>query len=65
MSSNEDPTGRDIDGAKSGSLTSAVVSTGNTEARRPGERRLGPNDRRLAAREKPSDRRLGAERRDT
>ena len=34
-----------------------VASTGNTEARQPGKRRFGLQDRRLAARTEPSDRR--------
>lgn len=34
-----------------------VSSSGNTEARQPGKRRFGLQDRRLAARAEPSDRR--------
>lgn len=34
-----------------------VASTGNTEARQPGKRRFGLQDRRLAVRTEPSDRR--------
>ena len=34
-----------------------VASTGNTEARQPGKRRFGLQDRRLAFRTEPSDRR--------
>ena len=64
MPSKDDSIGREIRDTRVGSLTQGVVSTGNTDARRPGERRFGPGDRRLVAREKPSDRR-GGERRDT
>jgi hypothetical protein len=44
-------------------MTHTVASSGNTEARRPGKRRYGLDDRRLAARPEPSDRRC-VERRD-
>jgi hypothetical protein len=59
MPSKEYPIGGGIRGS-----SQAVISTGNTDARRPGDRRFGLSDRRLVAREKPSDRRAG-ERRDT
>jgi len=45
-------------------VTHNVISTGNTEIRRPGKRRFGLDDRRRLARIQSSDRRI-AERRDT
>lgn len=42
----------------------SVTSTGNSEARHPGKRRFGLDDRRLATRAEPSNRRI-VERRDT
>ena len=60
-----DPVGRSIRNVKDWMqrVTRNVTSHGNTEARSPGERRLGPVDRRLSPRDEPSDRRH-VERRD-
>jgi hypothetical protein len=66
MSNENDPIGRGSRDTKGWMLcvTHNVISTGNTEVRRPGSRRLGVHDRRLSARTEPSERRT-AERRDT
>ena len=65
MSSKDEPLVRGIGRMKDWMqrVTRNVTSNGNTEARVPGERRLGPADRRLGPRDEPSDRRR-AERRD-
>jgi hypothetical protein len=65
MSDQQDPVGRGIRSTRGWMLrmTHTVASSGNTEARRPGKRRYGLDDRRLAARPEPSDRRC-VERRD-
>lgn len=59
MSIKDGPVGRSIRSVKAwmSRVTHDVTSNGNTEARRPGERRFGPADRRLAVRAEPTDRR--------
>ena len=58
MATQDEPIGRSTHGMRSWMLrVTHVASTGNTEARQPGKRRFGLQDRRLAARAEPSDRR--------
>ncbi|HEX4300085.1 MAG TPA: hypothetical protein VH327_04375 [Gammaproteobacteria bacterium] len=64
MSNQDESAGRRTHGMKGWMLhMTHVASSGNTEARNPGKRRFGLDDRRLATRPEPSDRRL-LERRD-
>jgi hypothetical protein len=59
MSHQDEPGGRRTHSMKGWILHMAhhVASTGNTEARHPAKRRFGLQDRRLAIRPEPSDRR--------
>jgi hypothetical protein len=59
MPNQDESIGRRSHGMKGWILHMAhhVSSSGNTEARQPGKRRFGLQDRRLAARAEPSDRR--------
>ena len=65
MSNQDEPVGRRTHNMNGWILhmTHHVASTGNVEARQPGRRRFGLQDRRLAERVEPSDRRC-MERRD-
>lgn len=64
MPTQDEPLGRDNPGTNGWVLrVTHVASSGNTEARQPGDRRIGLQDRRLAARAVPTDRRR-VERRD-
>jgi hypothetical protein len=58
MSNQDESSGHGIRSARGWMLrVTHVASSGNTEARQPGKRRFGLQDRRLADRSEPSDRR--------